>query len=149
MDVNRFKPTPQQAREQLAAAQSRSLASPRDRRIHAVGMVFFGVVIGLHMATRNLVSEGVYALLGLVTISILLVGMIWIGRTARTVPRRVRMWSLSGFIASFLVGLWLVTPWLNFAAQTTPNSWPMILCAAAAVATPCLIAAAVIAMGRK
>lgn len=141
--------TPQQAREQLAAARSRSLASAQDRKVHAAGMVFVGVVIGLHMASRNLIGEGTYALVGVLVIGLLLVEMIWVDRTARTVPRRVRLCSWTGFIASFIVGLWAVTPWLNLAAQTAPNTWPMVLGGAAATAAPSLIAAIVIAAGRK
>lgn len=149
MDAHPSHLTPQQAREQLTAAQSRSLSSRRDRTIHAVGMVFVGVVIGVHMALRNVIGEGAYALVGLLVIGVLFLEMIWVDRTARTVPRRVRLCSWAGFIISFLVGLWVVTPWLNLAAQSGPNTWPMVLVGAVATAAPSLVAAVVIAAGRR
>lgn len=149
MDTRRPQLTPEQARDQLAATQTRSLTSTRDRRVHATTMVVIGVVLGLHMACRNLVGAGVYALLGLLAIGVLLAGMTWADRAARTVPRGVRWWSWGGSIASFLVGLGVVTPWLNLSAQSTPNTWPMLLGGAAVTAVPSLIAAVVIAAGRR
>ena len=45
MDTAHHEPSAQQAREQLAAASTRSLGSPRDRRVRAAGTAAIGVLV--------------------------------------------------------------------------------------------------------
>lgn len=141
--------TPEQAREQLAASQTRSLPSARDRPVHALGTAVFGLTVALSMATRNVVSGTGRLMLSGVFLVAWVGGAIWMERAARTVPRRARLWSRLGIGASFLLALGLVLPWLNLEAQTEPNTWPMVLVAALVVAAPSLVAAAAIARGGR
>lgn len=141
--------TPEQAREQLTVTQARSLPSARDRKVHAIGTAVFGVSIAFYMATLNVVSGSGRLLLTGAFIAIGLGEAIWIERTARTVPRRARLWSRLGIGASLVLGLAAVLPWLNLRAQTEPNTWPMVLVAGLVVAVPSLVASALIARGPR
>ncbi|MBX9246783.1 hypothetical protein ICW40_18495 [Actinotalea ferrariae] len=150
MDTHEPHPIDQrEAQQQLATIEGRTLASARDRRVHAVGTVVYGVTIGLLMGARNMVSESQYLLLSLVAVVVLLAEFLLVERAARTVPRRARRWSRIGFAASFIIALVLVTPWLNLSAQTAPNTWPMVLVAALVTAAPSVVAGAVIARGGR
>ena len=149
MDADDMQVTPEQAREQLAASRPRALGSPRDRRIHAMGTAALGLAIGLFMASRNLVSETGLAVVAVVFFIAWMAGLAWVERVARTVPRGARRWSRLGIAGSFVLALAAVLPWLNLQAQTEPNTWPMVLLGALVTAVPSLLAAAVIAGGRK
>lgn len=141
--------TPEQAQEQLSAGRNRLLASSRDRRVHAVGTGVFGLAMGLFMTARHMTS-GTAAVVLTICFGGLLIGeVIWVERTARTVPRRAGLWSRLGAGVSLLLALGAVLPWLNLRAQSEPNSWPLVLVAAAVVAVPSLLAAAVISRGRR
>ena len=141
--------TSEQARERLAASRSRSLRSRGDRKVHAVGTAVLGLSIGLFMADRNLVSGTNEIVTSLIFGAVWLGGAIWVERAARTVPRGARLWSRLGIGTSVVVALVAVLPWLNLRAQTEPNTWPMVLAGAVVIAVPSLVAAAVIAGGRK
>lgn len=149
MSTDHTRPTPQQAHEQLAASRALSLHSTRDRKIHAIGTAVFGASMGVFMAMRNMVT-GVSAIaLTCVYAAVLVAEVLWVERAARTVPRRAGRWSRLGIGASLVLALVVVLPWLNLQAQTEPNTWPMVLVAAVVVAVPSLVAATVIARGRK
>lgn len=141
--------TPEQARERLSADRNRSLGSGRDRRVHAIGIAVFGLALGLVMTARHMTSGTAGVVLTIFFGGLLISEVIWVERTARTVPRRARLWSRLGAGASLLLALAAVLPWLNLRAQSEPNSWPLVLAAAAVVAVPSLVAAAVIARERK
>ncbi len=142
--------SPDQAREQLAAIQERTLDSSRDRAMHASATAVFGVVTALYMASQNIVAGWVGHTVGTaVFLAAWLVTVWWIERVARTVPRRARAWSRAGIVASFVLTLTVVLPWLNLSAQTSPNTWPMVVAGAAVAATPALVAAAVIRWGTR
>lgn len=142
--------TPERAREQLAVDRERPLHSAADRRVHAIAVGGFGAAMGLLFATQNMFSGGTSSL---VRYGVFLVGYLtlefWVERTVRTVPRRVRLWRYCGIGASLPVALFAVLPWLNFEAQRAPNTWPMVLAGALVIAAPSLLAATVIARGRK
>ena len=141
--------TPEQAREQLTSTTTRSLLSPRDRRVHAIGTALFGVGVAVHMATENIVTGAAGAVLSGVVLAALLGETVWVERAARAVPRRARLWSRLGIGVSFVLALVVVLPWLDLAAQDEPNTWPMVVTASLVVAGPSLAAAAVIAGGRR
>ena len=148
MDTDHPPLTPQQAREQLDSTRTRSLGVPGDRTVHAIGAAAVGLTMGLHMATRNLVSESHYALLSGIFVCVMVAEVLWVEKASRTVPRRARRCFWTGLVTSFVVALALVTPWLNLQAQEGPNTWPMVALGAAVVAVPSLLAAAVIARSR-
>jgi hypothetical protein len=143
-------PTPQEAREQLSASQPRRLTTRRDRTTHAVATATFGLALGVFSAAQNLAVSWVGEALLTAAFVLVVVGTAsWVERAARTVPRRSRLWSRIGLGLSFVLSLLLVRPWLNLQAQTEPNTWPMVLGAAVAIALPSLVAAAVIARRRE
>ena len=142
--------TPEQAREQLATIQARTLDTSRDRTVHAAATAVFGVASALYMAAQNILSDWVsHSLRTAVFAAAWLVTLWWIERVARTVPRRAKVWSRGGIVASFVLTLTVVLPWLNLSAQTTPNTWPMVAAGAAVAAVPALVAAAVIRWGAR
>jgi hypothetical protein len=142
--------TPEQAREQLATIQERTFDTSRDRAVHAAATAVFGVASALYMATQNILSDWVSHSVGTAVFAAAwLVTVWWIERVARTVPRRAKAWSRGGIVASFVLTLSVVLPWLNLSAQTSPNTWPMVTAGAAAAAVPALLAAAVIRWGSK
>ncbi|MEX5271557.1 hypothetical protein [Kocuria sabuli] len=142
--------TPDQAREQLATIQGRTLDTSRDRTVHAAATAVFGVASALYMAAQNILSDWVSHSLGTAVFAAAwLVTVWWIERVARTVPRRAKVWSRGGIVTSFVLTLTVVLPWLNFSAQTSPNTWPMVATGAALAAVPALVAAAVIRWGPK
>lgn len=149
MNVEHRHPTPEQAREQIAATQRTPLGSPGDATVHAVATAVFGLSGGVFMASRNLVTGAWSALLAAAFATVWLGVMAWTERAARTVPRRARLWSRIGIFGSLAVALAIAMPWLNYRAQTEPNTWPMVLAASAVVALPSLVAAVVIARGRS
>ena len=51
--------TPEQAREQPAAIQARTLDTSRDRAVHAGATTVFGVVTALYMAAQNVLADRV------------------------------------------------------------------------------------------
>lgn len=148
MDAYHPPLTPRQAREQLHSTRTRSLGVPGDRMVQAIGAATVGLTLGLHMATRNVVSESHYAVLSGIFICVMVAEVLWVKTVSRTVPRRARRWFWTGVATSFVVALAFVTPWLNLQAQEGPNTWPMVALGAAVVAIPSLLAAAVIARSR-
>ncbi|MEX5268761.1 hypothetical protein [Kocuria sabuli] len=78
-----------------------------------------------------------------------LVTVWWIERVARTVPRRAKVWSRGGIVASFVLTLTVVLPWLNLSARTSRNTWPVVTAGAVVAAVPALAAAAVIRWGSE
>ncbi|MFF0945931.1 hypothetical protein ACFYE2_17145 [Kocuria sp. CPCC 205300] len=142
--------TPEQAREQLASIQVRTFDTSRDRAVHAAATAVFGVVTALYMASQNILSDWVSHTVGTAVFAAAwLITVWWIERVARTVPRRAKAWSRGGIVASFVLTLTVVLPWLNLSAQTSPNTWPMVAAGAALAAVPALVAAAVIRWGSK
>lgn len=142
--------TPEQAREHLATIQARTLDTSRDRAVHAVATVVFGAITAFYMAAQNILTDWLSHTVGTAVFAAAwLVTMWWIERVARTVPRRAKAWSRGGIVGSFVLTLTTVLPWLNYSAQTSPNTWPMVAAGAAAAAAPALIAAAVIRWGTK
>lgn len=143
-------PTPEQAREQLSAIKGRTIETSRDRAVHAGATAAFGAITAFYMASQNILADqfshtvktAAFAALWLLTVW-------WIERVARTVPRRAKVWSRSGIMASFVLTLTVVLPWLNHSAQSAPNTWPMVVAGSAAAAAPALVAAAVIRWGSK
>jgi hypothetical protein len=138
--------TPEQAREQLAA--DRTLASPRDRRVHAIGTAVLGVSTAGVLAAQNLFSGAAQLVLSAVFVAVCLGDVVWVERVARTVPRRAKLWARLGIGASLVLSLGVVLPWLNLQAQTEPNTWPMVLAGALVAALPSLVAAGAIARRR-
>ena len=142
--------TPEQAREQLATIQARTLDTSRDRAVHAAATAVFGVATALYMAAQNILADWVsHSLRTAVLAAVWLVTVWWIERVAGTVPRRVKAWSRGGIVASFVLTLTVVLPWLNLSAQTAPNTWPMVAAGATVAAVPALAAATVIHWGAK
>lgn len=150
MDEGHHQPTPQEARERLAAArEARRLGSPRDRVVHAAGTAVVGLTIGVFLAAQNMVVSGMgHALLFAAFAAVCLGEGWWVEVAARTVPRRSRLWSRLGNGGTLVLALIAVVPWLNLGAQSAPNTWPMVIVGAAVAAAPSVIAAAVIA-GRR
>ena len=149
MDAPHSQLSPQQAREQLAAAQSRSLSSRRDHRIHAIGTAVFGLAVGLLAASRNIIDGSNWIWVMLAYFVVAVGSGIWVERAARTVPRRTRLWSRLGLAASLVLALAVVLPWLNLSAQSAPNTWPMVIAGALGASIPSLVAAAMIAARRS
>ena len=149
MTADHTQMTPEQARAQLAASETRSLPSARDHRIHATGTAVLGVAMAAMMAPQNVLTGAGGIVLDLVLVAIWIGGVVWLERGPRTVPRRARLWSRLGLGLSFVLALTAVLPWLNLREQTGPNTWAMVLAGGAVIATPSLIAAALIAGGRK
>ncbi|WP_299038793.1 hypothetical protein [uncultured Pseudokineococcus sp.] len=148
MDTDHPPITAQQARDQLDSTRTRSLGAPGDRRAHAIGAAAVGLTTGLHMATRNLVGESLYAVLSAVSIGVVIAVVLRVERVSRTVPRGARRWFWTGLATSFAVALGFVTPWLNLQAQDGPSTWPTVVSGAVVVAVPSLLAAAAIARSR-
>ncbi len=90
MDSTRPEPTPQQAREQLAATQGRVLSSSRDRRVHAVGTAVVGVTIAAYGAAQTIVSGAAEVAFSVAFFALIFGQAWWVERAARTVPRRPR-----------------------------------------------------------
>lgn len=149
MHSDRPQITPERAREQLAEARTRSLRSGRDHTLHAAATAAFGLSSGLLAASQNVVSGASEVALTCAFVAACLAVGLAVERVARTVPRRARLRSRLGIGASLLLALVVVLPWLNLQAQTEPNTWPMVLVAAVVIAVPSLVAAAVIARGRR
>jgi hypothetical protein len=151
MSTDRIHITPEQARERLTAAQmQRPLPSPRDRKVHAIGTAAFGVGIGLFMAAQNMLSgPGGEVLRTALFFAVYLGVAVWVERATRTVPRRVRLWSRLGIAGSMVLALVAVLPWLNLHAQSEPNTWTMVFVGTLVAGAPSLLAAAVIARGRR
>ncbi|MFF0905034.1 UNVERIFIED_CONTAM: hypothetical protein RF653_15265 [Kocuria sp. CPCC 205316] len=142
--------TPEQARGQLATIQARTLDTSRDRAVHAGATAVFGVASALYMAAQNILADWVSHTVGTAVFAAAwLVTVWWIEQVARTVPRRAKVWSRGGIVASFVLTLTVVLPWLNLSAQTAPNTWPMVAAGATAAAVPAVVAAAVIRWGSK
>lgn len=142
--------TPDQARQRLDAIRSRPLVTSRDRAVHAGATAVFGVITVLYMAAQNMRSDRVsYTVATAVFVVAWVVAVCWIERVARTVPRRAKAWSRGGIAASFVLTLTVVLPWLNFSAQTAPNTWPMVAAGATVAAVPALVAAVVIRWGAR
>jgi len=148
MNTTHPEPTPQQAHAQLAATQTRSLGSARDRRVHALGTAVVGVTIAVYATAQTIVSGVGEVALSVAFFALILGQGWWVERAAVTVPRRSRLISRLGIGTSFVLGLVAVLPWLNLAAQTSPTTWPMVWAGSAVAAVPALIAAAVI-VGRR
>ncbi|MGQ1795844.1 hypothetical protein ACT4S5_01705 [Kocuria oceani] len=137
--------TPEQAREQLAEVQARRLDTSGDRAVHAWATAAFGGITAFYAAAQNMLSDWVsHTALTLAFVTAWLATGWWVERAARTVPRRAKAWSRLGLAGSLLLVLTVVLPWLNYSAQTAPNTWPMVAAGAAAAAAPALLAAAVI-----
>ena len=149
MSAEQSHPTPEQAREQLAATGGTSLGSHRDARVHAVATAVFGLSVGVCMASQNVVTGWGSAILAAAFAAVWIGVVAWMERASRTVPRHARRWSRIGIGASLFLALAVALPWLNSQARTEPNTWGMVLLASVVVALPCLIAAAVIARGRS
>ncbi len=142
--------TPEQAREQLATIRARTLDTSRDRAVHAAATAVFGVASALYMAAQNILSDRISHTVGTAVFAAAwLITVWWIERVARTVPRRAKAWSRGGIVASFVLTLTVVLPWLNLSAQTSPNTWPMVATGAAVAAVPALVAATLIRRGSK
>ena len=142
--------TPEQAREQLATIQTRTLDTSRDRTVHAGATAVFGVTTALYMAAQNILADWVSHSVGTAVLAAAwLVTVWWVERVARTVPRRAKAWSRGGIVASFVLTLTVVLPWLNFSAQSASNTWPMVAAGATIAAVPALAAAAVIRWGSR
>lgn len=148
MDSTRSETTPQQAHEQLAAAENRVLASADDRRAHALVTAVTGVIVGVIFALSLVVSGVGSVLLYGAVLAVAFGASWWVQRVARTVPRRTKLISAIGVGFSVFVALFAVLPWLNLSAQTSPTTWPMGLAGVTMIAAPTLVAAAVIA-GRR
>lgn len=147
MDDTRF--TSEQAQQQLAASQSRALRSARDRTLHAIGTAVFGLALGFFTVIWHTVSGTGGVVLAGAFAAVLLIEVFWVERAARTVPRRAGLWSRLGIGASLLVAMLLVLPWLNFRAQTASITWLVVITAALVVALPSMVAATIIARGRR
>lgn len=147
--VTSDQPTPAQARERLDASVRAPLRNRRDRRVHAVHTAAIGVVIALALATRNVLSVGTDLVLSVLVFGLMVGLLLWMERTTTTVPRRARLLARVGVGVSFVLGLTVALPWLNLRAQTAPNTWAMVLGAAAVIALPSLAAAVAIALGRR
>jgi hypothetical protein len=141
-------PTFSEARDQLAT--SYELTGAHDRRVHAITTALLGVALGAPMGFQNLlVGPGGTALRTLIYAVIVGGALVWAERTARTVPRHAKLASRVGFGASLLVGLTMVLPWLNFSAQSQPNTVAMAIVGAVVIASPSWIAAGYIARARR
>lgn len=149
MNASRPRPTPDEARACLDASGRAPLRNRRDRRIHAIYTAAIGVVIAMVLATRNVLSVGADVVLSVVVFGLMVAVLLCMERTSTTVPRRVRLLSRVGVGVSFVLGLTATLPWLNLRAQTEPNTWGMVLGAAAVTALPSLAAAVAIARGRR
>lgn len=128
------------------AADRPTLTGPRDRRVHAIAVTAVGTAIGAVMSVQNLLTgPGGTALRALSYLVIVGGAFAWAERAARTVPRHAKLATRLGIGGSLLVGLTLVLPWLNLAAQDRPNTLAMVLIGGAAIALPSWLAAAYIA----
>lgn len=142
--------TPEQAREQLAAIQSRILDTNRDRAVHAGATAAFGGISAFYMAAQSLALGWLgHTVLSAGFLAAWLLTVWWIEHAARTVPRRAKVWSRGGILGSFVLALTVVLPWLNYPAQSASNSWLIVAAGAAVAAAPALVAAAVIRWASK
>ena len=149
MSADHPHPTPEQAREQLAAIRTRPLPAAGDHRIHAIATAVLGLNIAFYFAADNIASGAVHVVLSCLFFAVCLAETIWVERSARTVPRRAKLWSRLGIGVSLVLTLFLVLPWLNLQARNEPNTWWMVLLGTVVAAAPSLVAAGVIARGRK
>lgn len=141
--------TPEHARDRLATAEARPLGRSGDAKVHASATAVFGISAAVFMASQNLFTGASDFIVSLVFVVIWFGTVAWVERAARTVPRRARLWSRLGIGASMVLALGAGLPWLNYQAQSEPNTWPMVLAVSAVVALPSLVAAAIIARGRS
>ena len=148
MTSEHMHPTPEQARTQLAVSRTSALAPHRDRTVHALATVVFGLVVGLYLSARNVVDGAGSVVASVLFFGCWLTAALWVERSTSTVPRRARLWSRLGLAGSVLVALLAVLPWLNLQAQDEPNTWPMVMAGALVVALPSVLAAAAIGRAR-
>jgi hypothetical protein len=146
--------TSQQARDQLAAAESATVTTDKDRRVHGLATAGFGVAMGAYTALSRVV-EGttaetpVYAayaaaLLGLAA---------WQTTAARSVPRSSRRLGYLALAAAFVLMLATMVL-LNIrgtghlgGVEGRPESWGVLLLAGLVIALPMLAAGARILRG--
>jgi hypothetical protein len=146
--------TSQEARDQLAVAQSATVTTTHDRRVHGLATAGFGVAMGAYVAIQRaldgtgaetpLLAVYAIALLGLVT---------WQTRAARSVPRSSRLIGYVGLAGSFVLMMATIM-WLNVRStgrlggvEGQPESWGILLLAGVVIALPMLVAGARILRG--
>jgi uncharacterized membrane protein len=136
--------TPEQARQQLQEATARTLGSQRDARLYAAFTVCAGLTLALFVILLYLVSVTAAVVSTAVALVPMAGFLMWIERTASTVPRRTRTLTQVGSMASIVVMLMVVTPVLNMRSLDGTTSWPMVLAGAVVVAAPNLLTAMLI-----
>jgi hypothetical protein len=145
-------PTPPHAEQAPAQpdGQRRRLTDQRDRRVHALATALLGAVLGVVMASQNILAgPSGTALRTFGYLAVVAGALAWTERAADTVPRHAKLASRVGLGTSLVVGLTSVLPWLNLSAQTRPNTLAMAAVGAAAIALPSWLAAATIAWPRR
>lgn len=138
-------PTPNQARNQLAAVGSRTPARPQDRRIYAAATAVLGLVMGVNAVARPTLGVGMFLTWTAFTFLLFLAGIWLVQRRTRSVPRHAWRWVGAGYLTSFLVGLWVVSPMLNRVLLDASEIGPALATGAwALTAAPCILAALMI-----
>jgi len=139
--------TPQEAREQLAAAEAATDRRAGDRRVHALATAGFGLVIGAYLAVSRLVEDTSAETLVVVCYVLLLLGLAgWQTREARTWPRRARRTSYVGLGVTVVLFLGAV---IAFNVVDAQQEVPLLVLAGLVVAAPMLVAAALIERGER
>lgn len=139
-------PTPHQARHQLAAAAAARPARPRDRGVYAAAAALLGVIMGVNALLRPMLGVGMFLVWSSVVLLLFLAGVYAVRRTTRSVPRHAWKWIGGGYAVSFLVSLWVVSPWLNSTEGFGPGT---ALAAWLLAAAPCLAGALMILRGAR
>ncbi len=143
--------TPEQdaARRSLAEADSTSLAGPRDRRVHAVAVAGFGLLVGGYVALGRLDRQdgsGSWGLGAYIALLVLLAA--WQTRASAALPRGTRRTGWTG-LAGTLVLCAVVQGWLNWREQTTASGPVLLVVVSLVAALPALLAAAAVLRGNR
>lgn len=147
--------TPQQAREQLAEAETTTDRSD-DRRVHALATAGFGIAIGAYLALSRLAEETSWEFVLIGFYVVVLLGLArWQTRSARTWPRHARRTSRIGLAGTFVLFLAAIIGFNVVEAQqeadglVPTDNIALLAGAGLVVALPLLVAALVIRRGEQ
>lgn len=138
------RPTADEARAALTAAESTSLADRRDGWVHALATAGFGLLIGGYVGLGRLDRADGTGPVSLSVYVALLVGLaVWQARASVTLPRGARRACWLG-IAGTVVLMAAAQMWLNWREQSTASSPLLLTVVSLVIALPMLAAAAAI-----
>lgn len=147
-----------QARAALEQAQSTTLTTNRDRRVHGLATAGFGLLMGAFVAINGMASQRwwVSGILAGVYVPALLALTAWQNRGAHSLPRHARTIGRAALTAAAILALASII-WLNVrqgdnrtaGLHDQIDAWWVYVIAAIAPALPMLIAGHLIAHDRR